>query len=258
MLHLFVNAEGGLTAAGYALSAGLLVLSLLTGLSLAERGERRGVDARRLAYCAMAVALAYATSFIKVFQLPYGGSVTLLSMLFIVLIANWYGVKTGLLVGFAYGILQFLQEPYVLSLFQVCCDYVLAFAALGLAGLFRGKRNGLLLGVHCGSFGPGGVPHPGRVSLLDGLHAGDFSSNPPGPIPHCLQLRLPAGRGHFDGGRHQTPSGGESTGAHPRVRGEVTFSGVLVGASYSEILFCRGRPLGRPLHDGPLFSDWCC
>jgi thiamine transporter len=146
MLHLFVNAEGGLTAAGYALSAGLLVLSLLTGLSLAERGERRGVDARRLAYCAMAVALAYATSFIKVFQLPYGGSVTLLSMLFIVLIANWYGVKTGLLVGFAYGILQFLQEPYVLSLFQVCCDYVLAFAALGLAGLFRGKRNGLLLG----------------------------------------------------------------------------------------------------------------
>ena len=146
MLHLFVNAEGGLTAAGYALSAGLLVLSLLTGLSLVERGERRGVDARRLAYCAMAVALAYATSFIKVFQLPYGGSVTLLSMLFIVLIANWYGVKTGLLVGFAYGILQFLQEPYVLSLFQVCCDYVLAFAALGLAGLFRGKRNGLLLG----------------------------------------------------------------------------------------------------------------
>ena len=146
MLHLFVNAEGGLTAAGYALSAGLLVLSLLTGLSLAERGERRGVDARRLAYCAMAVALAYATSFIKVFQLPYGGSVTLLSMLFIVLIANWYGVKTGLLVGFAYGILQFLQEPYVLSLFQVCCDYVLAFAALGLAGLFRGKRNGPLLG----------------------------------------------------------------------------------------------------------------
>ncbi len=146
MLHLFVNAEGGLTAAGYALSAGLLVLSLLTGLSLVERGERRGVDARRLAYCAMAVALAYATSFIKVFQLPYGGSVTLLSMLFIVLIANWYGVKTGLLVGFAYGILQFLQEPYVLSLFQVCCDYVLAFAALGLAGLFRGKRNGLLQG----------------------------------------------------------------------------------------------------------------
>lgn len=78
--------------------------------------------------------------------MPYGGSVTLLSMLFIVLVANWYGVKTGMLVGFAYGILQFLQEPYFLTLFQVCCDYVLAFAALGLAGLFRGKKNSLLTG----------------------------------------------------------------------------------------------------------------
>ena len=94
----------------------------------------------------MAVALAYVTSFIKPFELPYGGSVTLLSMLFIVLVGNWYGVKTGVLVGFAYGVLQFLQEPYFLSLFQVCCDYVLAFAALGLSGLFRKRKNGLLIG----------------------------------------------------------------------------------------------------------------
>lgn len=67
-------------------------------------------------------------------------------MLFIVLVGNWYGVKTGVLVGFAYGVLQFLQEPYFLSLFQVCCDYVLAFAALGLSGLFRKRKNGLLIG----------------------------------------------------------------------------------------------------------------
>ena len=111
MLNLFVNGEGGLTTAGYALSAALLVLSILAGLSLADRGEKKGFAAKQLAYCAMAVALAYVTSFIKVLKLPYGGSVTLLSMLFIVLVANWYGVKTGMLVGFAYGILQFLQEP---------------------------------------------------------------------------------------------------------------------------------------------------
>lgn len=94
----------------------------------------------------MALALAYVTSYIKVFTLPYGGSVTLMSMLFIVLIAHWYGVRTGVLVGFAYGILQFLQEPYFLSLLQVCCDYVLAFAALGLAGLFRKGKNSLPAG----------------------------------------------------------------------------------------------------------------
>ena len=147
MLSLFVNSEGGLTTAGYVLSIGVMVVCMLAGLALSDRTEKnRTFSARRLAYCAMAVALAYVTSFIKPFELPYGGSVTLLSMLFIVLVGNWYGVKTGVLVGFAYGVLQFLQEPYFLSLFQVCCDYVLAFAALGLSGLFRKRKNGLLIG----------------------------------------------------------------------------------------------------------------
>ena len=147
MLSLFVNSEGGLTTAGYVLSIGVMVVCMLAGLALSDRTEKnRTFSARRLAYCAMAVALAYVTSFIKPFELPYGGSVTLLSMLFIVLVGNWYGVKTGVLVGLAYGVLQFLQEPYFLSLVQVCCDYVLAFAALGLSGLFRKRKNGLLIG----------------------------------------------------------------------------------------------------------------
>ena len=67
-------------------------------------------------------------------------------MLFIVLVANWYGVGTGITVGLAYGILQFIQEPYVLSFFQVCCDYILAFAALGIAGFFAKQSHGLLKG----------------------------------------------------------------------------------------------------------------
>ena len=131
MGNLFVSSEGGLTAAGYALCLGILILCLLAGFALAENQGANNQGAKKrnvkhLAYCAMALALAYVTSYIKVFTLPYGGSVTLMSMLFIVLIAHWYGVRTGVLVGFAYGILQFLQEPYFLSLFQVCCDYVLA------------------------------------------------------------------------------------------------------------------------------------
>ena len=79
-------------------------------------------------------------------SIPWGGSVTLCSMLFIVLVANWYGVGTGITVGLAYGILQFIQEPYVLSFFQVCCDYILAFAALGIAGFFAKQSHGLLKG----------------------------------------------------------------------------------------------------------------
>ena len=142
-----VNGEGGLTTAGYVVSVVLMLVCLGLGLALADRdGKKRGFASRQLAYCAMAVALAYVTSFIKPFEMPYGGSVTLLSMLFIVLIGYWYGVRTGVLVGLAYGVLQFLQEPYFLTLFQVCCDYVFAFAALGISGLFRGKKNGLVIG----------------------------------------------------------------------------------------------------------------
>lgn len=103
MLQLFVNAEGGLTTAGYVLSGALMALFLLAGLALSGGKEKKGMSARHLAYCAMAVALAYVTSFIKPIEMPYGGSVTLLSMLFIVLIGYWYGVRTGVMVGLAYG-----------------------------------------------------------------------------------------------------------------------------------------------------------
>ena len=71
-------------------------------------------------------------------------------MLFICLIGYWYGAGVGIMTGLAYGILQFLQEPYVLSLFQVCCDYILAFAGLGLAGVFHKSKNGLVKGYVLG------------------------------------------------------------------------------------------------------------
>ncbi len=143
-----VNGEGGLTTAGYAVSIAVMAACLLAAFAVAGRASgKRGMGAKQLAYCSMALALAFVTSYIKpVPKMPYGGSVTLMSMLFIVLVANWYGTRAGVLVGFAYGMLQFLQEPYVLSLFQVCCDYVFAFAALGVAGCFRKRKNGLLWG----------------------------------------------------------------------------------------------------------------
>ena len=134
-MSFFVTADGGLTTAGYVGCVVLMVaLVVIASVLSAQKSKGTGMDARKLAFCAMGI------------ELPYGGSVTLFSMLFIVLIANWYGAKTGILVGFAYGLLQFIQGPYVLSLFQVCCDYVFAFAALGVAGFFGKKKNGLLIG----------------------------------------------------------------------------------------------------------------
>lgn len=147
MSGIFVNAEGGLTAAGYALTivAGI-ILFLAASYFAGKHSAKKRMSTKQLVFCAAAMALAFITSYIKIWNMPWGGSVTLCSMLFIVLAANWYGAGTGIFVGLAYGILQFIQEPYVLSFFQVCCDYILAFAALGVAGFFAKQKHGLLKG----------------------------------------------------------------------------------------------------------------
>ena len=131
MFNFLVTAEGGLTTAGYAVSViAVLILIILVAVLLQKNTSALKFTTQQLVTCAVALALAYVTSYIKIFKLPFGGSVTLFSMLFIVLIGYWYGIKVGILTGLVYGIFQFLQEPYVLSFFQVCCDYIRAFGYL--------------------------------------------------------------------------------------------------------------------------------
>lgn len=101
----------------------------------------------------MGIALGMVTSYIKVWDMPMGGSVTLLSMLFICLIGYWFGARYGILTGAAFGILQFLIDPYVLSIPQVLFDYPLAFGALGLSGFFSNRKYGLQIGYVVGVLG---------------------------------------------------------------------------------------------------------
>ncbi|MDE6674402.1 MAG: energy-coupled thiamine transporter ThiT [Acetatifactor sp.] len=104
------------------------------------------LTARQLAFCAMAIALGTVLSNIKLFDFPYGGSITLLSMLVICLPGYFFGLGAGILTGIAYGVLQLLIDPYVLYPLQLVVDYLLAFGALGLSGLFSNARNGLIKG----------------------------------------------------------------------------------------------------------------
>lgn len=143
------------TALGYALLvlAGLLCIGL--AVFLVRRSGKGGghISTRQLIFSAMAMALATVTSLIKLFDLPMGGSVTLCSMLFIVLIGYWYGPKAGILTGVAYGILQLVIDPYILSLPQMLVDYPLAFGALGLSGFFSNSKWGLQKGYLLAIFG---------------------------------------------------------------------------------------------------------
>ncbi len=101
---------------------------------------------KNLVMGAMLVALGTVLSFIKVFDLPQGGSITLCSMLPVMLFGYLCGAKWGLAAGFTASVLQLLFGLSALKgvsgwtvAGSVLLDYLLAFTVLGLAGLFRKK-----------------------------------------------------------------------------------------------------------------------
>lgn len=94
-------------------------------------------SAKMIAYGALAIALSFVLSCFRLYRMPQGGSVTPGSMLPIMLFSAAFGVGPGLLAGLAYGVLQYLQGGWFLNVWQFSLDYLLAFAALGLAGLSR-------------------------------------------------------------------------------------------------------------------------
>ncbi|MGI6017481.1 MAG: energy-coupled thiamine transporter ThiT [Marvinbryantia sp.] len=151
------NVEGELllTQAGKIATSVILAALLAAAVILAVKrgGKKKNMGTKQLVFCAMAMALATVTSMMKVFSFPFGGSVTLCSMLFISLIGYIYGPGTGILTGLAYGVLQFLIEPYIYSPMQVLVDYPLAFGALGLSGFLANAKFGLIKGYLFGVVG---------------------------------------------------------------------------------------------------------
>ena len=140
------------TAWGYTLFALILIACLLIASFMS--GKKARMKAKELAYCSVALALAYVSStFLKLVHMPMGGSITLFSMLFICLIGYWYGLRTGLLTAIAYGLLQLVTNPWIISLPQMLFDYILAFGALGLSGLFANSKKGLIKGYLAGVLG---------------------------------------------------------------------------------------------------------
>lgn len=134
----------------------VVLIVVLIGLALlfrAKKVETKKATTKQLVFSAVAMALAVVTSMIKFGNMPMGGSITLFSMLFIVLIGYWYGAKAGLMTAIAYGLLQFMLQPVYYSIPQMIVDYPLAFGALGLSGFFTGKKYGLQIGYVVGVFG---------------------------------------------------------------------------------------------------------
>lgn len=95
----------------------------------------------RLVETAAMIGLAVALSEVKLFKMPYGGSVTAGSMIPLLLVALRYGPGWGVLTGALAGLANYLIDPFFVHPAQVLLDYPLAFGALGLAGLASGKSD---------------------------------------------------------------------------------------------------------------------
>ncbi len=128
-----VGENVGLYLGALALIGILLFVALFFG-----RKDKRGFDSKSIAYAAVCIAMSFALSYLKIpgLTLPQGGSVTIASLLPLAVYSYMFGVKKGVFAGFIYGILQIVQDPWLIHPAQILLDYPIAFAGIGLAGLF--------------------------------------------------------------------------------------------------------------------------
>lgn len=101
--------------------------------------KRKMSDTRSIVYGAISIALSFALSYARIFKLPQGGSVTFASLLPLMIYCCMFGTRRGLIVCTIYGVLQALQDPYIIHPMQFLLDYPLAFGLIGVSGIFMEK-----------------------------------------------------------------------------------------------------------------------
>ena len=113
---------------------------------------KKRTPVRGLCEGAIMVSIAQVLSYLKLWEMPWGGSVVL-AMVPILLFSVRWGLGSGLLAGFAFGVLQFMFDGgFAISWHSIVGDYLLAFTVLGLAGLMKRKRLGAFWGTLIGGF----------------------------------------------------------------------------------------------------------
>lgn len=111
-----------------------VIITLVFGKKSLNRSETKSI-----AYAAVCIALSFALSYMRLFKLPQGGSVTLASLLPLMFYSYLFGTRKGVLACVIYGLLQAIQDPWIIHPIQFLLDYPVAFLMVGLTGMFRDK-----------------------------------------------------------------------------------------------------------------------
>ncbi len=114
----------------------LLVGVLIATAFIAGRKNKVPFDTKMITMAGVCTALSFVLSYVK-FEGAWlqGGSITLVSFFPICLFSYIYGMKKGLIVGFVYGLLQAIQDPFIVHPAQFLLDYPIAFSMIAFSGL---------------------------------------------------------------------------------------------------------------------------
>ncbi len=132
----YTSPESGFNSTFLYLLSGILIAFLIAVSLIVGRKNKTPFTSKSIAFAGICLALSFTLSFIK-FEVAWmqGGSITLISFLPICLFSYLYGMKKGLLVGVIYGLLQAVQDPFIVHPAQFLLDYPIAFSAIAMSGL---------------------------------------------------------------------------------------------------------------------------
>lgn len=126
----FSAAWAELAATPTALFALVGVLALIIAFILVRRVQ---ITTRMLVHMGLLLALAVLLHQLRLYHMPQGGSITCGGMVPLLLLSYRYGPSIGCLAGFAYGMINLIQDPFILHPLQLIFDYPLPYMCLALA-----------------------------------------------------------------------------------------------------------------------------
>ncbi|MCR5610521.1 MAG: energy-coupled thiamine transporter ThiT [Clostridiales bacterium] len=150
----FFAKMGDYTSMSILIVAGLLaaigIVMLIIGLK-----KRPKIKTLQLVESALMIAVAVVLNELLKIPMPFGGGLTILSMLPIVIICHRYGTGWGLFTAFVFSLVQLIfgiknigyASDVVSAVGIMFLDYILAYTVIGLSGIFGKKRAGVVIGI---------------------------------------------------------------------------------------------------------------
>ncbi|MCH5160709.1 MAG: energy-coupled thiamine transporter ThiT [Clostridiales bacterium] len=138
MIVYYASGEAGEAFSNVGLYVSAILLAVvIVGFAFVADRQGKPFDTRAVTFAAICVAMSFALSYVRIFKMPMGGSITFASMLPLMIFAFMFGSRKGIMAGLVYGALQAIQDPWIIHPAQFLLDYILAFMSIGLAGVLR-------------------------------------------------------------------------------------------------------------------------